>query len=495
MLVVLAGLVLAFPFATASSTTWGVPHTDAGTNLAMQLNESDPLWSLLRATGTTNAQWARLLTSDGDGNHLTDFLDLASTLAQAHGLSRASAELLVRGTPDALAAIQSTHPDAVPVRGVGLFLTARLNQAHSLAIPGVSMVVWEPRAYATGVTNPAGGSPSTMDQIVQHQGDQAWTAGYTGSGVKIAILDTGVDASHDALAGGKVTAFKDCIGTSTTAYDDHGHGSHVASIAAGNDGTDFRGLAYQASVVGVKVLDSAGSGSLTSFQCGVDYVTTGSSSSGPTADLASMSAGLGVPPLGLTTLNGGEFDLFGWDTVAEEIPDAGLPFTVAAGNWIGTVVEFIGLGPSVPEGVNGVNQVSSPGFASGVVTVGAVDSTQSPATFSAVGPGKLLHQKPDVSAMGVLTWGAAKGTTHDYIQLSGTSMATPLAAGAIAILMDKTSGLSHGTYEDALRNGASQACILGNDATSCFLGLTYSPSPNDIDGYGIVRVKDSLALV
>ncbi|MHB8634660.1 MAG: S8 family peptidase [Thermoplasmatota archaeon] len=474
-----------------------VPHTASATPPGtLQADPSNPLWAALRATGHSHAAWASLLTSDVDHNGRTDFLDLLVATAAATGGLATPVELLVRGTTAARSQLMSV-PGAVDVPAAGgVFLTVPLARVASLQVPGVAQIVWEPRAYVASSSNPAGGSPATLSQIAIHQGGAAWSAKtpYTGTGITIGILDTGADGTHNALkATGKIAHFKDCIGSGTTSYDDHGHGTHVASIAAGDDGTNFRGLAYQATLTIVKILDSAGSGTLAGFQCGVNYITGGGTGGAATADVATMSAGLGVPPLGLTTLNGGELDLFGWDAVADGIPGHGIPFTVAAGNWAGTVVDFIGFDTTLHVGVNGVNQVSSPGFSSNVVAVGAVDELQSPATFSAIGPGKFASQKPDVAAMGVLTWGALKGTGNLYEQWDGTSMATPLAAAALALLKEKDGKLLHTAYENALRNGAVSACVVAASPGSCI--VSEPRRPDFSDGYGVVKVTSSLGLI
>jgi subtilisin family serine protease len=247
--------------------------------------------------------------------------------------------------------------------------------------------------------------------------------------------------------------------------------------------------------VAVKVLDSAGSGTLAWFQCAVNWIKNSGS---PRADVATMSAGLGVPPLGITTLNGETLDLFGWDAVAEQLPNADIPFTVAAGNWIGPLVEILDVDETTQVGVNGVNQVSSPGIAPKVVAVGAVTEYGVATHFTALGPGRIpTQQKPDVAAMGFDTWGALTGTTTQYEQWAGTSMATPLAAGVIAILMDKDNTKSHTVYENALRNGAARECIIANSPTpgDCFLGTQHPLDPNFVVGHGVVKASASLALI
>ena len=452
----------------------------------------------------SQAEWAHLLLTDADGNKRTDFLDLAIAAAAQVGQPSTPGELLVYADAPTRLSIASDIPGVTELEALGaIFVTLPLDEVERLNLPGVTRILWEPRAYIAANANPANGNPGNMDQMKVHQGAAAWSAGYTGQGVTIAVLDTGADPLHQALDGGKIVHFKDCVNGNTGAYDDQGHGTHVASIAAGDDSTDFRGLAYEADLTVIKILDKNGGGNLAQFWCGVSYVMWGGTGATPTADIATMSAGLAVPPLGITTLNGGETDEFGWDLYGEAPTYYDIPFTVAAGNWIGTAVEVIGLDETTRIGVNGVNQVSSPGFANRVITVGAVDRVQSPGTFTALGPGKLTNglnlngnvYKPDVAAMGVDTWGALKGTTNQYEQWDGTSMATPLAAGAIALMIEKDDTLSWTAYRTVLRNGATPSCIVGASATSCTLGLSQPTSPNFVDGWGVVKAKNSLDLI
>jgi subtilisin family serine protease len=98
----------------------------------------------------------------------------------------------------------------------------------------------------------------------------------TGSGVGICVVDTGVDPLHEQLDGGKVVDFIDYVNGHTTAYDDHGHGTHVSSIAAGDGtgGTDaeaFKGVAPGASIYAAKVLDASGSGSASDVIAGIEW--------------------------------------------------------------------------------------------------------------------------------------------------------------------------------------------------------------------------------
>jgi serine protease AprX len=100
--------------------------------------------------------------------------------------------------------------------------------------------------------------------------------GVTGAGVVAAIIDTGIDANHVDLAGGKVIAWNDWVSGRTAPYDDNGHGTHVAGIVAGS-GTanpNYIGVAPGAALIGLKVLNGSGSGSLSNVTAAVDWAVT-----------------------------------------------------------------------------------------------------------------------------------------------------------------------------------------------------------------------------
>src|SRR3990167_7109871 len=94
-----------------------------------------------------------------------------------------------------------------------------------------------------------------------------------GTGIGVAVIDTGIDLTHPDLKANIVANYS-CIRGKKTGNDDNGHGSHVAgTIAAINNGTGVVGVAPEAKLVAVKVLNSAGSGSWSSVICGIDWVT------------------------------------------------------------------------------------------------------------------------------------------------------------------------------------------------------------------------------
>src|SRR5919202_553300 len=117
-------------------------------------------------------------------------------------------------------------------------------------------------------------------------------AGLDGSGVGICIVDTGVDPNHEQIAPRSVS-FHDFVNGRTTAYDDHGHGTHVAGIAAGDgvggaDAATFTGVAPGATLYAAKVLNSAGSGSDSNVVAGIQWCH-----SQPDVDVISLSIGGG----------------------------------------------------------------------------------------------------------------------------------------------------------------------------------------------------------
>ncbi|MFJ3476845.1 MULTISPECIES: S8 family peptidase [Streptomyces] len=238
----------------------------------------------------------------------------------------------------------------------------------------------------------------------------AWARSYDGTGTKIAVVDTGIDATHPDLTG-RVVAERN-FSASPDALDRVGHGTHVASIAAGTGAKDarFKGVAPGARLISAKVLDDRGVGDDSAIIAGVDWAVAQG------ADVINMS--LGGP------------DTPGIDPMEAQVnkvsAEKGVLFAIAAGN----------SGP-------GRGTVASPGSADAALTVGAVDDDDLIADFSGVGPrtgdGGV---KPDITAPGVaITAAAAAGTGGQsppgYTTKDGTSMATPHVAGAAAILKQK----------------------------------------------------------
>ncbi|MEV8537180.1 S8 family serine peptidase [Streptomyces sp. NPDC051211] len=255
---------------------------------------------------------------------------------------------------------------------------------------------------------------ANLDKSTRQIGaDKAWAAGYDGTGVKIAVLDTGVDATHPDLSG-QVVAAQNFTGAPDD-KDRLGHGTHVASIAAGTgakSGGKFKGVAPGAKVLNGKVLDDSGSGDDSGILAGMEWA---------------VAQGAQVVNLSLGGPDGPELDPLE-AAVNKLSADKGVLFAISAGN----------SGPS-----NGT--VGSPGSAQAALTVGAVDDADALADFSSTGPrvgdGAI---KPDVTAPGVnTTAAAAPGSVIErevgqkpegYLTISGTSMAAPHAAGAAALL-------------------------------------------------------------
>ncbi|MGW1841126.1 S8 family peptidase [Streptomyces sp. NPDC001966] len=255
---------------------------------------------------------------------------------------------------------------------------------------------------------------ASLDKSVPQIGTPAaWKAGYTGKGVKIAVLDTGVDATHPDLAG-QILDTKNFT-ASPDAKDRVGHGTHVSSIAAGTgakSGGKFKGVAPDAKLLEGKVLDDDGFGDDAGILAGMEWAVAQG------ADIINLSLGGGDTP---------EVDPLE-AAVNKLSADKGVLFAIAAGN----------------EG-DMAGTVGSPGSADAALTVGAVDDKDELADFSSRGP-RIGDSaiKPDVTAPGVdITAAAAPGSAIDqevgqnppgYLTISGTSMATPHVAGAAALL-------------------------------------------------------------
>ncbi|MFC4534446.1 S8 family serine peptidase [Sphaerisporangium dianthi] len=266
------------------------------------------------------------------------------------------------------------------------------------------------------------------DTTAQIGAPEVWAGGDTGQGVDVAVLDTGVDTGHPDLAG-RLAATRSFV-PQEDVEDRNGHGTHVASTVAGtgaaSEGRE-KGVAPGAELHIGKVLSSSGSGMDSWVLAGMEWAAVEQR-----AKVINMSLGSDVPSDGTDPLSA---------AVDRLSAQTGALFVVAAGN------------------TGAPYSISGPGAADAALTVGAVDSADSPASFSSQGPrvgdGAL---KPEITAPGVDVLAArsryAPEGEGDYQTLSGTSMATPHVAGAAALLAAAHPELSGGQLKDLLASSS-----------------------------------------
>ena len=268
-----------------------------------------------------------------------------------------------------------------------------------------------------------------MEEVVPAHGvDLVWQdTGYTGEGVTMAIIDTGIDGNHTALDDldddnstddPKIVAFYDAInnpeatnGTEIFPYDDNGHGTHCAGITAGTGAPNYQhiGVAPRANLVGVKVLDGGGSGSFAAVMAGMQWTVDNRHEFNIRA--ASMSLGALTGAIEWTSSEEESVN-----RMANEMMRAGVTLFIAAGNSGGTAT------------------IGTPGSAEDVITVGSLDKDTSIAIYSSQGPTEEGRVKPNIAFVGSSVNAPDANTGDGYVALSGTSMATPGAAG-VAVLM------------------------------------------------------------
>ncbi|HEY3631382.1 MAG TPA: S8 family serine peptidase, partial [Jatrophihabitantaceae bacterium] len=352
--------------------------------------------------------------------------DVTSLTAQGDGDAQSSTIPLIAtydGTPRALPATTATR--ALPsVHAAAMRVTkasaAKLGIGATLPA-GVRKLWLDARVHVDLDTN-----------LTQIGAPQAWDAGYNGKGVKVAVLDSGIDASHPDLAGA-VAASQNFTDTAD-ATDHFGHGTHVASIIAGrgaaSDGAR-RGVAYGATLLNGKVLGDDGYGYASSIIAGMDWASTTQH-----ADIVNLS--LGFPP---GTTEGNPVT-----AAVDRLTAANHTlFVIAAGNnTCGTCI-------------------ASPADAASALTVGAVDSHDQLADFSSRGPVPGTDAvKPDITAPGVdIVAARAAGTSlgtpvgDNYTTLSGTSMAAPHVAGAAADLLQARGAMDPTNLKAALMDTAA----------------------------------------
>ena len=296
----------------------------------------------------------------------------------------------------------------------------------------------------------------------------AWVGdrlGFDGTGIGVAIIDSGVAAWHDDLSNGRVVHFADFVKRETQPYDDYGHGTHVAGIIAGNgqnSGGVRRGIAPGAHLIVLKALGAEGEGQASHVVAAIEYAIRHRATFNIRIINLSVAAGVhesyNTDPL---------------TQAARRAVEAGIVVITAAGN--------LGRdGTGAPQ----YGGITAPGNAPWVLTVGASNDNgtaerrdDTVASFSSRGPGIIDGAiKPDLVAPGVAIesladpasllyvtrprarrWGTIKSASEPYLALSGTSMAAPIVAGTVALMLHANPSLSPAHVKAILQRTAESS--------------------------------------
>ena len=281
--------------------------------------------------------------------------------------------------------------------------------------------------------------------------------GYLGKGIGVAVVDTGIALHKDFIEGGnRVIAFADFINHKNEPYDDNGHGTHVAGIIGGNGFSSkgkYKGIAPECNFIGVKVLDKRGDGNISDVLAGLQWIINNRSRYN--IRIVNISVGTASKE----SLDENSLLVQGVNAVW----DSGIVVVVAAGN--------NGPGPM---------SISTPGISRKVITVGSSDDNVAVEVFgsgrtkdySGRGPTPFCIKKPDIVAPGsnIISCNISRYPSrtktgekrHSYTDIpmmytikSGTSMATPVVAGAIALLLGAHPELTNREVKLRLRGCAT----------------------------------------
>ncbi|MCX7871432.1 MAG: S8 family peptidase [bacterium] len=274
--------------------------------------------------------------------------------------------------------------------------------------------------------------------------------GITGKGVTVAVIDTGIYPHPDVKD--RIIEFVDFVNNKNgveNAYDDNGHGTHCAGLVCGNGSKangNYKGPAFEANLIGIKVLDKQGSGSLSNIIRGIYWCIKNKDKYN--IKVISMS-------LGATSAIKEQDDIIA--KAVEDAEKAGITVVIAAGN-SGPLKETIG----------------TPGISEHAITVGAYDdkntitlNDDTPAFFTSKGPTPVdKKDKPDISSPGVEVVSLrSPNSTIDkepvihygdyYTLLSGTSMATPIVAGVVALILQANPNLTPAQIKQIIKETAT----------------------------------------
>ena len=303
---------------------------------------------------------------------------------------------------------------------------------------------------------PASAMRETTPNITMVKADQVWELGYTGAGVVVAVVDSGVNYDHLDLAdhlwdGGEEFPHHgyDIVNNDNDPMDDKGHGTHCAGTVLG-DGTagSLTGIAPEATLMCVKSIRGDGFGGAVNIAGGMEWSVEHG------CDLISMSLGM---------VGAGVADKEILRRTCESILDAGIVALVCAGNEGINILQMmypipnnVRVPASCPPPYLDPDQMANPGPLSCVVAVGAVNYNDVAADFTSQGPvtwqdtefGDYAYNpgigliRPDVCAPGVGIKSLDYENTSGYTNMDGTSQATPCVAGVVALMLQKNPELT-----------------------------------------------------
>ena len=335
---------------------------------------------------------------------------------------------------------------------------------------------------------PASATRETTPNITQVKADQVWELGYTGAGVVVAVVDSGVNYDHLDLAdhlwdGGEEFPHHgyDIVNDNNDPMDDMGHGTHCSGTVLG-DGTagSLTGIAPEATLMCVKSIKADGFGGAVNTAGGLEWSVEHG------CDLISMSLGM---------VNAGVADKEILRRTCEAILDAGIVALVCAGNegqiqFYAPIPNNVRVPASCPPPYLDPDQMANPGPLSCVMAIGAVNYNDVAAGFTSQGPvtwqdtefGDYAYNpgigliRPDVCAPGVSIKSLDYENTSGYTSMDGTSQATPCVAGIVALMLEKNPELM-----------PAQICQILEETS-----VKLTPTKSNVTGVGRV---DALAAV
>ena len=320
----------------------------------------------------------------------------------------------------------------------------------------------------------------------------AWNYGWNGTGVGVAVIDSGISQSPEF---GSRVVYSESFISGLDASDQYGHGTHVAGIIGANgvDSTGsgftrtFKGIAPNVNLIDLRVLDANGSGTEANVIAAIQRAIQLKS----TYNIRVINLSLGRPVYESYTL----------DPLCQAVEaayQAGIVVVAAAGN----------NGRDNTYGENGYGTILAPGNDPYIITVGAMNTKGTTyrwddviASYSSKGPTLIDHiVKPDVVAPGnnivsvmaspnatlpteypqtlvpnnYYESGTVSGNSSNYLRLSGTSMATPVVAGAAALLIQQNPSITPDQVKARLMKTANKTLFMFSSAISFLFGTSYS---------------------